>query len=126
MDDPIRWPVKVLLLDQAGEPLCWIPRAHAIELWRDGKVLLHLRRRKVYSVEASPIDPTVYFPRGHSTPRHYSHDHDTVDNPEGCWTLIRIPSSAQPVFLRVATDCGGVLLRRIVRRKWRPPDCLAA
>jgi hypothetical protein len=85
-------------------------------------VRLHLRARQVRAVQGGPPDRAVFFPgRPGIGGRRYSHDHQTADNPEGVWTLIRIPGRDQAIFLRVAADCGGV--SRTIRRQ---PDSTAA
>jgi hypothetical protein len=38
-------------------------------------------------------------------PTHYSYDWATDDNPENCWTLLRLSKSTRPIFLEVVTDC---------------------
>lgn len=38
-------------------------------------------------------------------PTHYSHDHETEENPANVWTLIMLPNHTMPVFLAVATGC---------------------
>jgi hypothetical protein len=97
----------VPLYDQSRELLGSIERAHAIELWRAGKVRLRLRRnRTVGAVEASPVDDRVYSSRPYlGAGRRYSHKHETEENPEGVWTLVRIDTRQRPIFVRVLTDC---------------------
>ncbi len=101
---PLRWPRKLPLLDHAGERLAWIDGAKACTLWRDGKVCLHVRKRIVRAVRIQVLDQAEYCPSQFRTTR-YSHDHETAENPEGVWTLIRLPRHIRPVFLDVLRSC---------------------
>jgi hypothetical protein len=38
-------------------------------------------------------------------PTHYSYDWETDDNPQNCWTLLRLPKATRKIFLEVVTDC---------------------
>ena len=44
-------------------------------------------------------------PDKHANPRRYSHDHETGDNPRGCWMLKHLPRHTRDVYLQAVTDC---------------------
>lgn len=103
---PLKWPRKLPLLDHAGERLAWIDGGRAALLWRQDKVRLHVRARKVRAVQVQPAtaDRTEYVDSRFRRTR-YSHNHETDDNPEGVWTLIRLPKHTRAVFLDVLRSC---------------------
>jgi hypothetical protein len=42
--------------------------------------------------------------RRHGDPRKYSHDHETDQNPNRCWTLRHLPEHVAPLFRLSITD----------------------
>lgn len=41
----------------------------------------------------------------HGNPLKYSHNSETDQNPQGVWTLKRIPTNTAPIFRAVVIDC---------------------
>ena len=48
---------------------------------------------------------------------HYSYKHESRENPNNVWTLLKLSDWTQHVFLAVASSCGGVGIVPTTQRK---------
>jgi hypothetical protein len=100
---PRRLADRVALLDADGTHLSWLEDDDARRLVRQGKVEVLGTRNKVRAVrvvrgETLTADERMVAKRSGPARRHYSHNHETEDNPAGVWTLVRIPESQREFF----------------------------
>jgi hypothetical protein len=109
----------------SNEVVCWAEPDVAIRYIREGKVKPIGHRNSIQKLVW--CDPKVqmfaiaeemegYKPSRERRTR-YAYNWETDDNPKNVWTLKHLSSSTQPIFLAVASDCGGVTEKRIRRRR---------
>lgn len=97
-------PKSLTVIDRAGVFVTRADSGHAAELLRGGGAVLRYRGQRVVALQLVAPDQREYG-GGQTKPTRYSHDRETFDNPHGCWTLRRIPSSCGGVFTVVLDEC---------------------
>jgi hypothetical protein len=96
---------RIALLSPDGRHVSWLREDEAVDLIRQGRVELLGTSKKVRFVRQLPDcigTPEQRLGAGHKTGpcrRHYSHKRETPQNPEGVWTLRRIPDWQAVYFL---------------------------
>jgi hypothetical protein len=100
-------PEKVPVLDHAGERMFWADAASARRLVLEKKAECLWSKRKVRALRLIGRGHDEFIKSGAARRRglRYSHNRETADNPQGCWTLIHIPNSCRKVFTAVLDEC---------------------
>jgi hypothetical protein len=99
----------IAVLNGVEETLGWVDEPEARRLIEQRKVTLLGTGTKIRKLRYVDIKPgeRISFARSELKHTRYSHNHETADNPEKCWTLIRLPKHTQHVFMAVPAGLGG-------------------
>jgi hypothetical protein len=99
----------IAVLNGVEETLGWVDEPEARRLLEQRKVTLLGTGTKVRKLRYIDIKPgeRISFARSELKHTRYSHNHETPDNPEKCWTLIRLPKHTQHVFMAVVSQVHG-------------------
>ena len=98
---------RVPVVTDDGRHVCWADETLARDLLRSRKARLFRRGGAIRMlVVAEGIVARLKLEgRGTALDRtRYSHNHETYDNPERCWTLRHL-GNTRAIFLRVLLDC---------------------
>jgi hypothetical protein len=97
-----RLPVK----NRAGEVVCYVSDKVALR-WIEEKRCTPIGTKNVIRglLLGTDIDHSKVISIRDYMGQAYSHRHDAKDNPEGVWTLKRLPKSTAPIFRAVLDSC---------------------
>jgi hypothetical protein len=94
------------VINRSGETLYYVSVAQARRLLKRGHVIGRGTKTTIRTLQLAPgFDDSKISTVQDYTGQHYSHDHDTKVNPEGCWTLKRLSKRDRPLFQRVQAEC---------------------
>jgi hypothetical protein len=106
--DPVK-SIRALLLpvkDRSGEIRTYVGARAARRMIANGTVIALGTKQTIRALQLAPdFDDSKISTIADYTGQHYSHDHDTKVNPEGCWTLKRLSKRDRPLFQRVQAEC---------------------
>jgi hypothetical protein len=101
--------IRAMLLPvrgKSGETLYYVSADAAKRMIAGGRVTAMGTKQTIRALQLGPdFDDSKIATITDYTGQHYSHDHATKVNPEGCWTLKRLSKRDRPLFQRVQTDC---------------------
>lgn len=103
--DVVALPSKLSVVDGDGKHLFWADEEQSRELLRDKKVEALRTKRKIRGLRTIVPDCVLNGSIAQLRGRKYSHNREAVDNPQGCWTLIRLPNSTREIFTAVLDQC---------------------
>jgi hypothetical protein len=103
----------LLVHDRRTAAITYLAEDVVLALIKDGRIQPIGNRRAIHELRwfGTPWKPVTLaqeaagYKPSEARPTHYSYDWETDDNPQNCWTLLRLPKATRKIFLEVVTDC---------------------